>query len=58
MAFTLFSYGAMVKGRYVAIDGKNLVQPNGKKLFVIGTNLGNWLPPEGYMFGFKKTNGY
>ena len=23
---------------------------------VKGTNLGNWLNPEGYMFGFQKTN--
>ena len=58
LAFTLFSYGATAKGKYVTIDGKNLVQPNGKKLFIIGTNLGNWLNPEGYMFGFKKTNSY
>jgi endoglucanase len=42
--------------RFVQISGTNLVQPNGKKLFIIGTNLGNWLNPEGYMFGFSKTN--
>ena len=29
---------------------------NGKKLYIVGTNLGNWLNPEGYMFVFKKTN--
>ena len=48
--------GAKTNGRYVAIDGVNLVQPNGKKLNIIGTNLGNWLNPEGYMFGFSKTS--
>jgi endoglucanase len=42
--------------RCVTIDGVNLVQPNGKQLFIMGTNLGNWLNPEGYMFGFKNTN--
>ena len=56
LAFTLFSYGATAKGKYVTIDGKNLVQPDGMKLFIIGTNLGNWLNPEGYMFGFTNTN--
>lgn len=59
LAFALFgSVGAMAKSRFVTINGENLVQPNGKKLFIIGTNLGNWLNPEGYMFGFKKTNSY
>lgn len=42
--------------RFVRVEGQNLVQPNGSKLFIKGTNLGNWLNPEGYMFGFNKTN--
>lgn len=41
---------------FVRIDGQNLIKPNGEKLFIVGTNLGNWLNPEGYMFGFEKTN--
>ncbi|GHU79613.1 hypothetical protein FACS1894145_4130 [Bacteroidia bacterium] len=41
---------------FVRISGQNLVQPNGEKLLIRGTNLGNWLNPEGYMFKFKKTN--
>ena len=41
---------------FVRIDGQNLVRPDGSKLFIKGTNLGNWLNPEGYMFGFGKTN--
>lgn len=44
------------KGKFVKVDGVNLVQPNGEKLFIVGTNLGNWLNPEGYMFGFQRTN--
>lgn len=44
--------------RFVTISGTDLMQPNGKKLFIQGTNLGNWLNPEGYMFGFEKTNSY
>ena len=41
---------------YVRVDGPNLVQANGEKLLIRGTNFGNWLNPEGYMFGFKKVN--
>lgn len=32
------------------------ITPKGQKFFIKGTNLGNWLNPEGYMFGFSKTN--
>jgi len=46
------------KPQFIQIDGPNLVSPNGKKFFIRGTNLGNWLNPEGYMFYFKKTNSY
>ncbi|MCD8166955.1 MAG: glycoside hydrolase family 5 protein [Bacteroides sp.] len=41
---------------FVRIAGPDLIQPDGSKLFIKGTNLGNWLNPEGYMFGFSKTN--
>lgn len=41
---------------FVRISGQDLIQPDGSKLFIKGTNLGNWLNPEGYMFGFSKTN--
>ena len=41
---------------FVTIDGHNLIKPNGEKLLIQGTNLGNWLNPEGYMFGFGRTN--
>lgn len=43
-------------GRFVSIKGTDLVNPDGSKLYIRGTNLGNWLNPEGYMFGFSKTN--
>lgn len=42
--------------KFVHVDGVNLVKPDGGKLFIQGTNLGNWLNPEGYMFGLNKTN--
>ena len=41
---------------FVRIEGQNLIEPDGTRLFIQGTNLGNWLNPEGYMFGFGKTN--
>lgn len=47
---------AGAKSRFITTQGTDLIQPNGEKLFIKGTNLGNWLNPEGYMFGFSKTN--
>lgn len=41
---------------FVRISGPDLIAPDGSKLFIRGTNLGNWLNPEGYMFGFSRTN--
>ena len=41
---------------FVRVQGPDLIKPDGTKLFIRGTNLGNWLNPEGYMFGFQKTN--
>ena len=41
---------------FVTIQGQDLIKPDGTKLFIMGTNLGNWLNPEGYMFKFSKTN--
>ena len=41
---------------FVRISGQDLIRPDGSKLFIRGTNLGNWLNPEGYMFGFSRTN--
>lgn len=41
---------------FVRISGHDLIAPDGSKLFIRGTNLGNWLNPEGYMFGFSRTN--
>ena len=56
VAFMLAVIGLQAKGDFVQIDGKNLVKPNGERLYIQGTNLGNWLNPEGYMFGFSRTN--
>lgn len=41
---------------FVQVKGHDLIKPDGEKLFITGTNLGNWLNPEGYMFGFQRMN--
>jgi aryl-phospho-beta-D-glucosidase BglC (GH1 family) len=37
---------------FMRAEGKYLVTPDGSRLMLRGVNLGNWLVPEGYMFGF------
>ncbi len=41
---------------FITIAGPDLHTPNGEKFFIQGINLGNWLNPEGYMFGFGRTS--
>ncbi len=43
----------LAQSRFVHTDGKILVAPDGKPLLLRGTNLGNWMEPEGYMFGLE-----
>ena len=40
----------------VTVKGQDLIKPDGGKLFNVGSNLGNWLCPEGYRFNFQRTN--
>ena len=48
--------GTSTNQNFIKIEGQNLIGTDGKKFFIQGINLGNWLNPEGYMFGFKKTS--
>ncbi|MCU7549703.1 glycoside hydrolase family 5 protein [Chitinophagaceae bacterium LB-8] len=41
---------------FIYTKGKNLMLPDGKPFLMKGTNLGNWLVPEGYMFKFRDVN--
>ena len=41
---------------FVTVDGTHLLGTDGKPFLIKGTNLGNWLNPEGYMFSFGRTN--
>lgn len=36
--------------------GKDIIAPDGKPFLIKGTNLGNWLVPEGYMFKLGDVN--
>jgi hypothetical protein len=51
----LFVLTAGLSGQtgFVHRDGKELIGPSGEKVILRGTNLGNWLEPEGYMFLFE-----
>ena len=53
MVFSL-ALPAWAQQHFVHAEGKFLVDPAGKKLQLRGTNLGNWLVQEGYMFHFDK----
>ena len=41
---------------FITTKGNQLITPDGKAFLIKGTNLGNWLVPEGYMFKFQKAN--
>ncbi|WP_198405681.1 glycoside hydrolase family 5 protein [Chitinophaga caeni] len=43
---------------FIRIQGPGLLDASGNKFMIKGTNLGNWLNPEGYMLKFSKTNSY
>ena len=42
--------------QFIYTKGRNVYLPDGKPFIIRGTNLGNWLVPEGYMFLFRNTN--
>jgi endoglucanase len=39
--------------KFISVKGKQIIDVNNKPFLIKGTNLGNWLIPEGYMFKFK-----
>jgi aryl-phospho-beta-D-glucosidase BglC (GH1 family) len=44
------------KTKFIYTEGQNEMLPDGKPFIMRGTNTGNWLVPEGYMFKFKEVN--
>lgn len=53
-ALTNFAFAQT--GKFFSTKGKDIIGPDGKPFLLRGTNLGNWLVPEGYMFKLKKVN--
>lgn len=50
-----FSYAQVMKHKglsFLHTSGQNIVNASGKKIFLKGVGLGNWLLPEGYMWKF------
>lgn len=41
---------------FIKTQGKNMVDNQGNRIILKGTNLGNWLVPEGYMFKMEQVN--
>lgn len=56
LACTAPEKSAPEASEFVRVSGTDLLLPDSSKLFIVGTNLGNWLNPEGYMFGFNKAS--
>ncbi len=42
--------------KFISVKGKQIIGTDGKPMLLRGTNLGNWLVPEGYMFKLKNVN--
>lgn len=42
--------------KFITTKGKEIIGVDGKPFLIKGTNLGNWLEPEGYMFKFKNAS--
>ena len=42
--------------KFISTRADQLIGTNGQPFLIKGTNLGNWLVPEGYMFKFGSTN--
>lgn len=40
---------------FLRVKGHDIVDSKGEVFYINGTNTGNWLNPEGYMFGFQRT---
>ncbi|MGC1295195.1 MAG: glycoside hydrolase family 5 protein, partial [Alloacidobacterium sp.] len=49
----LISPVVLAQRGFVHIKGPDLVDASDQPLMLRGTNLGNWLEPEGYMFHFE-----
>jgi aryl-phospho-beta-D-glucosidase BglC (GH1 family) len=55
-AFAISTLAASAQKNFISVKGKEVIGVDGKPFQMRGTNLGNWLVPEGYMFKLKQTN--
>ncbi len=44
------------RSAFISVKGKEVIGADGKPFVMKGTNLGNWLVPEGYMFKLKQAS--
>jgi hypothetical protein len=56
LVFCFLSLVSVSRAQFVTVDGKRIVDPEGETILLKGTNLGNWLVPEGYMFKMHEVN--
>lgn len=56
LLFGLLPRLSVANSKFITVKGKELIGVDGKPFLIKGSNLGNWLVPEGYMFKFKNTN--
>lgn len=50
------SFSSFSQNNFIDVKGKEIIDQHGRPMLIKGTNLGNWLLPEGYMFKFEKVN--
>ncbi len=50
--FVLVFASQALSQKFITSKGKDIIGADGKPFLIKGTNLGNWLVPEGYMFKF------
>ncbi|MEP6844627.1 MAG: cellulase family glycosylhydrolase [Panacibacter sp.] len=59
---TILLYGVLLltisatAQKFISTKGKDIIGVDGKTFLMKGTNLGNWLVPEGYMFKFNNAS--
>ncbi len=53
LLFIFCVFKAEAQNTFISVKGKEIIGTNGKPMLLKGTNLGNWMVPEGYMFKFK-----
>src|SRR6266496_2048097 len=56
LLFSLVITFSVQSQKFISAKGKDIIGVDSKSFLIKGTNLGNWLVPEGYMFKFKNIN--